>query len=221
MFYFKNIPDLDYVSRQEGAKISDYIRVKNLFKKPVLRQDIFENLQFFTKYSIIGDERPYTVAKKFYNDETLDWVIFISNNIVNVYDEWPLTNESFDKVMLEKYGSYDNLNSIHHYESPEIKNSQGVLLVKEGTIIPPEFSIEYYDEGVENTVLVADIAIPVTNYDYEIRKENDKRNIFILKPTYLSVILNDINDLSTYKKGGVQYVDDKLKKGDNIRLYGQ
>lgn len=219
MFYFSNIPDFDYVSRLEGAKISDYIRVKNLFKKPVLRQDIFENLQFFTKYSIIGDERPYTVARKFYNDETLDWVIFLSNNILNVYDEWPLSNESFDKVMLEKYGSYENLNAVHHYEAPDIKNSLGFTLVKEGTIISPEFSIEYYDEGLENTVLVAEIAIPVTNYEYEMRKEDDKRNIFILKPSYLNVVLNDALDLSTYKKGSVQYINDKLKKGDNIRLY--
>ena len=219
MFYFKNVPNLEYVSLVEGAKISDYVTIKNLFKKPVLRQDIFENLQFFTKYSIIGNEQPWNVAVKFYDDPTLDWVIFLANNITNVYEEWPLSQESLDNYLLEKYGSYDNINAIHHYEAPEIKNAAGITLVKEGTIIPGNFSIEYYDENLENTVLVADVAIPVTNYEYEMRKENDKREIFILKPNYLNVALSDAEDLSIYKKGGSQYVNETLKRADNIRLF--
>lgn len=219
-FYFSNIPDFDYVSRLEDAKISDYVTVKNLFKKGKLREDIFQDLSFFTKYKIIGSERPDQVADKFYGDPTLDWVILLCNNIVNVQSEWPLSQESFNNVMLEKYGSYEALNDIHHYEAPEIKNSQGIVLVSEGTIIPENFFIEYYDEGVENTVYITEVAIPITNYDYEMRLEEKKSNIYVLKPTYLGVILSDAEDLSTYKIDGNQYVNPRLKKGDNIRLYG-
>ena len=116
--YFRQIPNFDYVSRTAQNKaISDYIPVKNLFKKGKLREDIFGNLNFFTKYQIIGDERPDNVAFKFYEDETLDWVVLLSNNIVNVQTEWPLPQTSFDSVMLEKYESYANLNATHHYET--------------------------------------------------------------------------------------------------------
>ena len=59
----------------------------------------------------------------------------------------------------------------------------------------------------------------VTNYQYEIKKEDEKRNIFLLKPEYLSVIFNDLDDFMPYKKGAAQYVSDTLKKGENIRLY--
>jgi hypothetical protein len=219
-FYFKNIPDFDYVSRIEGAKISDYITVKNLFKKGKLREDIFQNLAFFTKYKVIGSERPDQVAEKFYGDSTLDWVILLCNNIVNVQTEWPLSQESLDNYLLETYGDYETLNAIHHYESPEIKNSQGIVLVPEGTIVPANFFIEYYDEGIGNTVYVADIAIPVTNYEYEIRIEEKKANIYVLKPNYIGIILSDAEDLSSYKIDGDQYVNPTLKKGDDIRLYG-
>ena len=59
----------------------------------------------------------------------------------------------------------------------------------------------------------------ITNYEYEIEKETDKRNIYLLKPDYLNVIFNDLDDIMTYKKGAAQYVSDTLKKGENIRLY--
>jgi hypothetical protein len=137
--YFRQVPDFEYVSRNPGDKyISEYITVKNLFKRGKLREDIFANLQFFEKYSIVGDERPDNVAYKFYNDETLDWVVLLSNNILNIQSEWPMTQKTFDKLMLEKYGSYDNLyNGVHHYETEEIKNSLGITVLKGGIHISP------------------------------------------------------------------------------------
>ena len=48
--YFKQVPDFEYVSRLPDAKISDYIAVKNLFKKAELRPDIFQDLATFQKH---------------------------------------------------------------------------------------------------------------------------------------------------------------------------
>lgn len=131
--YFRNVPNFQYPNRNKNEKnLSNYITVKNLFKRGKLREDIFENLQFFEKYQIIGDERPDSVAYKFYNDPTLDWVVLLANNILDVYNEWPLTQNMFDKVMLDKYGSYENLYSgIHHYETIAVKDSSGKILIPE------------------------------------------------------------------------------------------
>jgi len=56
--YFRRLPNLEYVSRLKDSKISDYIVVKNLFKKGILREDIYQNISTFEKYKIIGDDRP-------------------------------------------------------------------------------------------------------------------------------------------------------------------
>jgi hypothetical protein len=217
--YFRRVPNFEYVSRDSNAKnISDYIPVKNLFKRGKLREDIFGNLSFFEKYSIIGDERPDNVAFKFYDDETLDWIILLSNNILNIQDEWPMTQRLFDKVMLEKYGSYETLYSgIHHYETEEVKNSLGITIVPAGIQVDRDFFTEYNDN--EEIIYRQDVVTPITNYEYEIKIEEEKRNIFILKPSYLNIVFDDLEDLMTYKKGGDQYVTDTLKRGDNIRLY--
>lgn len=85
--YFRRLPDFEYVSRLPDAKISDYVKVKNLFKKGALREDIFQNTVFFTKYDIKGDDRPDNVAQEIYDDPTLDWVVLVSNNIINIQSE--------------------------------------------------------------------------------------------------------------------------------------
>ena len=132
--YFKQVPNFEYVNRTKGSQdISNYITVKNLFKRGRIRPDIFGNLSFFTKYKIVGDERPDNIAFKEYDDSSLDWIVLLSNNMLNVQDEWPLPQTSLDEILLEKYGTYDKLHAgIHHYETVEIKNSKG------GVILPGE-----------------------------------------------------------------------------------
>ena len=122
--YFKQVPNLEYVSRLPNAKISDYITVKNLFKRGNLADDIFQDLTIFTKYEIKGDDRPDNVANKVYQDPDLDWVILLSNNIINIQSEWPMPQRDFDRYLLDKYETYEKLNDIHHYEN--ISNTPNV-----------------------------------------------------------------------------------------------
>jgi len=217
--YFRQVPNFDYVSRLPNANIGDYIPVKNIFKKGKLREDIFQDLAFFEKYKIQGNDRPDNVAFEVYGDSTLDWLVLLCNNVVNIQTEWPLTQDSFDRYVLNKYADYDTLyNGVHHYETSEVTNSQGVVIVPGGLEVPDGYSVNYYDYFIDSQVDTGNIAVPVTNYEYEDKLENDKRNIYILKPRYLNVVFDDMNDLMPYKKGSSQYVSETLKKADNIRL---
>jgi hypothetical protein len=218
--YFSYLPEFDYVSRLPNAKIGDYATVKNLFKKGKIRDDIFKNLAFFEKYKITGDDRPDNVAYEIYADASLDWVILLSNNILNVQTEWPLPQTDFDRFVLDKYGDYDTLyNGIHHYETQEVKNIQGVTIVPVGLQVQPDFSVSFFDSLIDQQIDTGNISVPVTNYEYEEKIENDKRNIFVLKQNYLGIILNDMEEIMTYREGASQYVSDTLKRADNIRLY--
>ena len=219
--YFKQLPDFDYVSRLPDAKISDYITVKNLFKRGELATDIFENLAFFTKYEIVGNDRPDNVAYDTYGDPEFDWVVLLSNNIVNIQSEWPLTQNDFNRFLLEKYGTYDKINATHHYQTKEVKNQGGAVVVPAELEVESDYSVTYYDWYLskEVTKLSSEIVEEVTNYDYEIKKENKKRDIFLLKPAYLPVVQDDLQDMMTYKEGSTQYLDETLKVAENIRLY--
>ena len=218
--YFNLIPNFDYVSRLPDAKISDYIQVKNLFKRVLLREDIYSNLMYFTKYDIQGDDRPDNVAHRIYSDSTLDWLILLSNNITHIPTEWPLSQNDFDRFLLDKYGSYDNLyNGVHHHETVEVKDSNEVIIVPAGLEVSADFTTTYYDYYISDMVTKLDITRPVTNYQYEEKIQNKKREIFILKQEYVSVVMDDIADLMPYKKGSTEYASKTLKKAENIRLY--
>jgi hypothetical protein len=218
--YFQRVPDFNYVSRLPDSKIGDYIRVKNLFKKGKLREDIFQNLAFFEKYKIVGDDRPDNVAFEVYDDSSLDWIVLLSNNVLNIQSEWPLPQTDFDRFVLDKYGDYDTLyNGIHHYETIEIKNTQGVTIVPAGLQVDSSYSVSYYDFFTDLQVTTGNLATPITNYEYEEKVENDKRNIFILKPRYLNIVFDDMEEIMQYKKGSSQFVSESLKNGDNIKLY--
>jgi len=218
--YFNRLPDFEYVSRLPDAQISDYITVKNLFKKGKLREDIFQNLTFFTKYQIQGNDRPDNVAFEVYKDSSLDWLVLTCNNIINIQTEWPLPQQQFDNYLLDKYGDYNTLyNGIHHHETVEVKNSQGVVIVPAGLQVESNYSVSYYDFITELQVTRNNIVEPVTNYQYEEIQEDKKRNIFLLKPRFLNVVLDDLEDMMTYRQGSSQYVTETLKRADNIRLY--
>ena len=219
--YFNKIPNFEYVSRLPGAKIGDYVTVKNLFKKGALEADIVNDLAFHTKYKIKGDDRPDNVAFDVYGNSNLDWLVLTCNNIINIQTEWPLLQNDFDRFLLDKYGSYEALNDTHHYETQEIKNSKDVIIVPKGLQCASDYTVTYYDYNVDKEVIVLsrDCTTAVTNYDYESEIEDNKRNIFLLKPRYLNVIRNDLDASMPYKKGSTQYVSETLKRADNIRLY--
>ena len=216
--YFSQLPDFEYVSRLPDARISDYIPVKNLFKKGKLREDIIEQTAVFTKYKIKGDDRPDNVAQELYGNPDLDWVILASNNILNVYDEWPMTQRNFENYLLEKYGTYEQMNAVHHYETTEVKNKQGAVITAAGLQVDSDFSVTYYDaleEGYNTKYPVTS----VTNYDFEQKIQDDRRNIFTLKPRYLNIAKDDLKEMMEYKKGSTQYKSKTLKTADNIRLF--
>ena len=218
--YFRNIPDFEYVSRSSDTQqISQYQKVKNLFKRGKLKEDIFNDLTAFTKYKIVGDDRPDNVAFDVYGDETLDWIVLLSNNVTNIQTEWPLDHQSFYNFLIDKYGSEEQIHGVHHYETTEVRNTDRAIIVPAGLEVPQNYSIEFYDSRLETTTTVSNITTEITNYTYENKIEDEKRNIFVLKPEYVNLILNDMEDAMTYKEGSTQYVSETLIRGENIRLY--
>ncbi len=194
--YFSYLPNVEYISRIPGdQRINSYVEVKNLFKRVQLSSDIFQDITNFTKYNIQGDERPDNVAYRIYDDPTLDWIVLLSNNIINIQDEWPMTDLVFEKYMNRKYGvtGYDN---IHHYETKEVKASdETTIILKKGLEVPSDFSFTYYDEDTDLNTTITDTNTGVTNYQYEQRIQDEKRSIFLMRPQLIATAVADIKRL--------------------------
>ena len=212
--YFRQLPELDYPSLvNDRNSVYDYQVVKNLFKRAVIRDDIFDEITAFTKYSVRGDERPDQIAYDFYNDSGLDWVVLTTNNIIHVRDEWPMGNQDFLTYLNEKYTEQE-LANVHHYETDLIRNSRGQLIQPEGMTVPENYSITYLDNGVLRT---ESKITSFTFLEHETRLNDNKRNINILRQEYLTLFLENIADIMDYKKSR-QFITGKLKKTENPRI---
>jgi len=217
MAYFDLFPDLLLPSFTDNRNSSyDYVRVKNLFKRAKIRDDFFQNAVVFDKYAIVGDDRPDNVADKLYNDPQLDWIILISNNIINVREEWPMSQTDFNNYLMNKYGS-ELLQEIHHYETEEVRDSEGNLLLQSGLIVDANFQFKYSNFGTYKVLSGTNIVTPVSNYNYEILKNDEKRTIYALRENYLQTIIDDMREIMTYTDSS-QYIDKRTKKGANLRI---
>ena len=212
--YFRQLPNLSYPSLANNrSSVYDYQVVKNFFKRAVLRDDIFNEVTAFTKYSVEGDERADQVAYDFYGDSGLDWVILTTNNIIHVRDEWPMGQQDFLTYLNEKYTS-QQLSNIHHYETKLIRDSSGTLVQPEGLHVDSNYSITFLDNGVSRT---ESSITSVTFLEHETNLNDAKRNINILKTDYLNIMLRDIKDIMKYKKSS-QFINATLKRTENPRI---
>ena len=217
MGYFRELPEIDYQSFLSDSNSSqNYLRVKNLFRRNKLRDDLQNVFTVFEKYEIVDGARPDTVAEEFYGDSELDWVVLMTANITRVRDQWPLSNRDLYKYAENKYG-VTGLTSVHHYETKQITDSEGRIIIRAGSEVPSDYSISYYDSGEQITA--TDTTVAVTNYEYETDIQDELRNIYLVKPEYLNLVIQDIERLMPVKPGSTQYVSDDLSQGDNIRLY--
>ena len=218
--YFKYIPDFDYVSRLPKAQsISDYLRVKNLFKRTKIAQTVFNDLTYFTKYQIIADERPDNIAYKVYGDSNLDWMVMLANNITNLQNEWPLEEQSFYRFLINKYGSEAGIESVHHYESQKVIDSKEKVIVPKGLEVPSNYSVTFLDSGTRTEQIRTNITDAITNRQFEERVQDEKRNIFLIKPRFIGLIIEEMERVMEYPKGSTQYVSSRVVRGENVRLY--
>lgn len=216
MTYFREVSDLLYQSQEPNRNSSyDYARVKNLFRRAKIRDDFFQNATTFTKYKITGEERPDQVAEKVYGSSTYDWVVLISNNILNVRTEWPLSDAEFSNYLERKYTEAE-LAAPHHYETTLVKDSRGKVIVPAGNIVDSTFTVRYYD-GAESLMVTKNPVKTVSNYEYEILQNDKKRNIYVLRPRYLQTAIDDMRRIMSYGFSS-QYVDDNTKKGEYLRV---
>jgi hypothetical protein len=232
MSYFRELPDVQYQSNL-SHKISsqEYVRIKNLFRRVKILDSIQDQVTLFNRYVILEGQRPDNVAEAVYGSSDRDWIVILTANITNIRDQWPLSNNDLYRYAENKYGTA--LNDIHHYETLEVIDSKGRLILPEGQRVDQNFTIPApYDFTLNGNSYIAvgaydntqysgsgtiNPVIGVSNFDYETIKNEEKREIFLLKSEYIQQYLNDFRNIMNYKESS-QYVDRKLIRTENTRL---
>ena len=212
MGYFRELPNVAYQSfLSDSLSSQSYLVVKNLFRRNKLRDDLKGIFTIFNKYEIPEGSRPELVAEEFYGDAELDWVVLMTAGIINVRDEWPLSNYNLYRYAENLYG--DQLNAVRYYETKEVKDTNGRLILPKEKVVDSNFTIPDPDDYRATLNPVR----PVTNWEYETRKNNQKSSIYLLRREYLQQFLNDMREIMTYDLSS-EYVSEGLIQTENTRV---
>ena len=212
MGYFRELPNLLYPSFLPNKTSSlDYIEVKNVFRRVKVRNDLYNNFIVFQKYEIPEGARPDTVAEDLYGTPNFDWVVLTTAGITNIRNEWPLSNHDLYNYVEKKYGN--SLNSTRFFETTEVKDSNGRLILPKGKVVDSNFTIP----NPTNPSATLNPVVGISNFVYETRLNEEKRNINILREDYLSQFVEDMKGLMTYTKSS-EYISRRVIRTENTNL---
>ena len=215
MGFFRELPNIEYLSVLSDRDSSlDYIKVKNLFRRVKVRDDLKKYFTVFDRVTIKDGARPDQVADTTYGNAELDWVVLLTAGIINVNNEWPLNSYELYNYSLEKYGAL--LNATKHFETIEIRDQKNRLILPKGKIVDSDFSIPNPSNPLTDLTGNA-IRIGISYYEYETRLNEEKRQIDLLKPRYLDQFLRDMRKIMKYSRSS-QYVSTRLIKTSNTRI---
>ena len=162
--YFENFPTIAY--DVTGNKI--FQTVSDILTRVVARTEIKTRDVLFTKYQIMENETPESVAFDYYGRSEYHWIVLMLNQYYDRYYDWPMTQRNLQAYVINKYSKPDG---IHHYE---ISQKSGNTNTK--------IKVELADEPA---------ATSVTNYGYEIELNEDRKQIKLLDGTYLTSFISE------------------------------
>ena len=189
--YFKQFPDVDYALRVNSAGKSKNIKIKDYFRLTRVRDDIFSESTLYTEYIVKNGERPDQISYNIYGSEKYYWIILQVNDIVDYYNEWPLSQQELEKYIIDKYGSEQEAGGIHHWETVEVQLDDGSVVLPDGLVVPEDFKFTYTPDP-EQLIYLSSFPVAVTNREYEKRLNDDKENIVILDEKYLDDYVREV-----------------------------
>ena len=211
--YFNQISDLQYPVRPIGFPFSesDYVVAKNFFRRFQINPDIFDYAVYFKKVAVESNTRIEQLAQDYYGDVNYDWVVVLTNNMIDPRFALPYDNETLQKFVESKYGD-DAYSGIHHYET--IAFTIGGRTLEAGVRVDQNYyqtNHVFNSSGSMVTVAGNLLATPVTNYEYEVQKNEERREVFVLRGPYVEAFIESFREQNTYKES-TNFISSRLKK---------
>lgn len=214
--FLDTFPKMQYDINNTGFGTGSHETVVDIFFRFGVVKDIINNLSSYTVLELDDSDTPEILAEKTYGDAGAGWIILYSNKITDPQFDWPLNYDAFSKMIIDKYGSTANAQTtVHHYEKVITRTNEffGVsditrFVIDEAQLTDDALSVpfDYYDGmsattintySIDNKTIIEKIQREaISNYDYELRLNDDKRTIKVIKAEYYQLIMNEFKKLT-------------------------
>ena len=208
MAYFEYLPDVQVrTSSYRTNNVDPYKLAKNIFRRIKIRENLDDIILGFNQYTIKNNQRPDQVSLEIYGTMEYDWVVLLTNNIINLYDEWPMSEDELERYIDSEYE--EDADSVHHWVTQKITDTRGRTLLRDGRIVSEDFS---YTRPDGTAIPKEDLVRPISVYDYESEKNDYKRNIYLLRKEYVSGFIEEFSNLVDYLPNDEVDFDTQTKK---------
>jgi len=169
MSYFNYFSPILYDPKGNGnAKL-----VTNILSRVRIRVNMKKEIVMLDQYDIKENDTPEIISDRHHGSPYYHWVVMILNGISDVFHDWPKSTRQLQKYLQTRYTDAQ-MSEIHHYE---IAQSSGDATIK---IQVPQ--------GTSG-------ATTITNYEYEVNKNEEKRKIDLLRNEYLGFFVDEFESL--------------------------
>jgi len=157
----------------------------DITKRVSISQKILRRKNLFYLYEIENDLRPDQVSNYYYNDPAYEWLIYLQNEIIDPYYGWYISENDFNNMIVDTYGSYEKaLQKIKYYQL----NWFGEL---------SDISVSFYNNNLPDVLkkyYVPDYGAGVKIVSYKLREEDWIVNTNkIMKLNLSSFITSNVN----------------------------
>ena len=166
MSYFDMFPNIYYSAKGDGK----FTIMKDLLSRVKIIANVKENILGFDYYDVKDGETPEMIAHKYYGDVNLHWTILVVNDVIDYYEDWPMSTQRFEQFVKDKY---DNPQGIHHYEISQTSGDTTVTI----------------DVGMNTTEYPS--ATAISNYQYEDSLQEKKRQIRLIGTRYIDSFVKE------------------------------
>lgn len=181
--YFKNFPTINFLVSPPGyKKAAHYVSAVDITVNIKFLKQIIDNITLYDYYNISDGETLELISENLYGSPHYNWILMILNNIFDYRNDYIMSGKVFEKYITEKYGSVDQAkNQVYAY-----RNSDGIYGTQYG------FAVDGINRDEEQTNTEF---IPVSAYDYEFEKNEEKRRIKVVSKNIISLILKNFRDV--------------------------
>ena len=196
MKYFATLPKVVYTDKVGTAKV-----MTNLMSRASIKPTLLNNPLIYYTYDVQDGDTPEIIAHKYYGDVYRYWIVLYVNQILDPQWGWPVTMNTFESYINNKYPSINVYNTPYHFEKVITQFDSGTNITTTNILVIDEYT---YDNLVETTqsftfpsgtVTITTTKKVVSLYDYELNLNESKRSIKILNTNYVNQLETELTDL--------------------------
>lgn len=224
--FFSNIPNIKYDVKpiQYPHTEREFCVAKNFFRRYIIDKAVFSYTVMMNKYAVEDGQRPDQVADMAYGNPHYDWILLMTNNIINPLFDWPKSNNAVQQYCESSYD--DPYAEIVEYRTYKISTGKflqpdsgsgtpvEILALDEGVTVDETFyntPFHWFDGTNTYTMPGSEVCRPITRYEYEMEKNESRREIWLLKGNFIPLFIDDFKEWNLYHDSS-DYITKTIKK---------